>query len=175
MSGLIVPYEGTHPEIAEDAFIAPNATVIGNTKIASGANIWYGCVLRGDDGSIYVGENTNLQDGSVVHITKNAFDTYIGANIVIGHMALIHACTLEDNCFVGMHATVLDGAVVESGAMVAAGALVAPGKRVKKGELWAGNPAKKMRDLRPEEVATWPAQVEHYRQLGITHRRNLEG
>jgi gamma-carbonic anhydrase len=126
-------------------------------------------VLRGDVADIRVGENTNIQDGTVVHVSTNRPGTRIGANVTIGHMALIHACILEDGCFVGMKACVADGAVVETGAMVAAGALVTPGKRVKSGELWGGIPARCMRLLTEEEkryIAELPgryvAQARHY-------------
>ena len=151
MSGLVLPYRGIRPRIAHDAFIAPNACVIGDVEIGARANLWFGAVLRGDVADIRVGENTNIQDGTVVHVSTNKPGTRIGANVTIGHMALIHACILEDGCFVGMKASVADGAVVESGAMVAAGALVTPGKRVRSGELWGGTPARFMRKLTDEE------------------------
>ena len=147
MTPLILPFRGIAPRIAADAFIAPNATIIGDVEIAAGANIWFGCVLRGDVAAITVGANSNVQDGTVVHGSTGKPPTFIGANVTIGHMALIHACRLEDGSFVGMKACVSDGAVVESGAMVAAAALVTPGKRVPGGELWGGNPARRMREL----------------------------
>lgn len=175
MHGLILPFEGTMPTIADDAFIAPNATVIGKTTIGSGSSIWYGCVLRGDCGTIEVGGGTNLQDNTVVHITEGVADTFIGSNIVIGHSCLLHGCTLEDGSFVGMGATVMDNVVVETGAMVAAGSLVTPGKHIKKGELWAGNPAKYWRDLRDEEVAVWPGQCAHYAEMAEKHIKSIGG
>ncbi len=158
------------PVIADDAFVAPNATVIGDTEVASEASIWFNVVLRGDVNYIRVGERTNIQDGTVVHVASNAYPTLIGSDVLIGHMAMIHACTLEDGCFVGMSATVMDGAVVEKGAMVAAGALVAPGKRVGAGQLWAGTPAKYVRDLTPEESASFPGQIQRYVDLGQRYR-----
>ncbi len=175
MHGLILPFEGTMPTIADDAFIAPNATVIGKTTIGSGSSIWYGCVLRGDCGTIEVGGGTNLQDNTVVHITEGVADTFIGSNIVIGHSCLLHGCTLEDGSFVGMGATVMDNVVVETGAMVAAGSLVTPGKHIKKGELWAGNPAKYWRDLRDEEIAVWPGQCAHYAEMAAKHIKSIGG
>ena len=175
MQGLILPFEGTMPTIADDAFIAPNATVIGKTTIGSGSSIWYGCVLRGDCGTIEVGGGTNLQDNTVVHITEGVADTFIGSNIVIGHSCLLHGCTLEDGSFVGMGATVMDNVVVETGAMVAAGSLVTPGKHIKKGELWAGNPAKYWRDLRDEEIAVWPGQCAHYAEMAEKHIKSIGG
>ncbi len=131
MSNAIKPYLGITPTIADDVFIADTASVIGDVHIGAGSSVWYNCVLRGDGGSlIRVGERTNIQDGTIVHVNGPREDgtehmpTYIGSDITIGHNALIHACTLEDGCFIGMSSTVLDGAVVETGAMVAAGAVV---------------------------------------------------
>ena len=132
MTGLILPYRGISPTIAEDAFIAETAVVIGDVVIGPGASIWYGCVLRGDVNKIRIGCNTNLQDGTIVHCNDpregdyreigGGEPTHIGNDVVVGHMALIHACTVEDGAFIGMRAVILDRAVVESGAMVAAGA-----------------------------------------------------
>ena len=127
MSGYILPYQGVMPTIATDAFIAPNATVIGNVTIGSQSSVWFNTVIRGDVMSISIGERTNLQDGTIVHVTGGMFDTVIGSDVLIGHRAIVHGATLEDGCFVGMAATILDGAVVETGALVAAGAMVTPG------------------------------------------------
>ena len=162
MTGLILPYRDHMPEIAADAFVAPTASVIGNVVIASRANIWFNCVLRGDEQAIRIGANANIQDGTVIHVDSRKQGTYIGADVIIGHMALIHACTLEDRAFVAMGATVLDEAVIESDAMLAAGAMLTPGKRIPSGELWAGSPAKKMRDLRPEEIAGMKETIRRY-------------
>jgi len=174
MSSLILPWRGVTPTIASDAFIAPNAAIIGDVKIGSGSSVWFGCTLRGDVHEIRVGENTNIQDGTVLHVTAGKFGCYVGSNVLIGHLALIHGCTIEDDCFIGMSSTILDGAVVESGAMVAAGALVSPGKVVRKGELWAGSPAKKMRDLSPEDIANFPVATEGYRSLGQEYNKMLD-
>jgi len=173
MSGLIYPYRGTLPEIAGDVFVAPNATVIGNVKIGAGSSIWFNTVLRGDVEAIYIGERTNLQDGNIVHVTGGKYETHIGNDVSIGHCALIHGGTLEDRCFIGMSATVMDNVVVETGSMVAAGALVTPGKRVKAGELWGGNPARKMRELKPAEVDLQPYVVDMYINLGREYRAEL--
>ena len=126
MSTLIIPFAGKTPAVAPDAFVAPNATVIGDVAIGAGSSVWYGCILRGDYNIIRIGARTNIQDGSVVHIDSRTSGAVIGDDVTVGHMCLIHACTLESGCFVGNKATVMDGAVVESGAMVAAGALVTP-------------------------------------------------
>jgi carbonic anhydrase/acetyltransferase-like protein (isoleucine patch superfamily) len=167
---LIIPHHGVTPRIAADAFIAETAVIIGDVEIGPKSSIWYGCVLRGDASSITVGSGTNIQDGTVIHVNTPregavGTSTVIGDNITIGHMALIHACTLESGSFVGMKACVMDGAVVEGGAMVAAGALVTPGKRVKQGELWAGSPAKLMRPLSAKELAYFAYSAAHYVEL----------
>lgn len=170
MSGLIVPFKGFLPKVDPSAFIAPNATLIGEVEIGANCGIWYGCILRGDGPGIRIGENSNLQDGTVVHVAGRGLMTIVGRNVSVGHMALLHACEIQDDSFVGMNATVLDGAVVESGAMVAAGAVVTPRKIVRKGELWAGNPAQKLRDINEKDLEMFSRVVGHYIQLGNAHR-----
>lgn len=158
------------PTIHPTAFIAPGAVVIGDVHIGAHSNIWFGCVVRGDVNHIRIGERTNIQDGTIVHVTRKTGPTIIGSNITIGHLALLHACTLEDNCFIGMGAKILDDAVVESHSMVAAGALVTPKKRVLKGQLWAGNPAKHMRDLSEKDLEFFPISAENYVQLAEEYK-----
>lgn len=171
---VILPWKGIWPRIAADAFIAPNATVIGDVEIGPGASIWFNTVLRGDVFHIRVGANTNIQDGSVVHVTTGRHAAIIGSNVTIGHKALIHGCVLEDGSFVGMGATVMDACVVESGAMVAAGALLTPGKRVASGQLWGGQPAKFMRALEANEKANLVSTPKHYAELGQQYRQQIE-
>ncbi len=169
MSGKILPYRGVLPTIATGAFIAETAVVIGDVEIGPRSSLWYGTVVRGDVNKIRIGSDTNIQDGTVVHVDRKKYGAFIGDRITIGHMAMIHACTLEDDCFVGMKACVMDGAVVESGAMVAAGALVVPGKRVRGGELWGGVPAKPLRMLQDAELAGFRAGAEKYAQLAAEY------
>lgn len=164
------------PQIATDAFIAENAVVRGEVKIGSESSIWYGCVLRGDVNNITVGKRTNIQDGTVVHVSSTLQGTYIGDDVTIGHMALIHACTIEDGAFIGMQACIMDGAKVEKGAMVAAGALVTPGKTVPSGTLWGGSPARPMRDLTEEEKRELTSSAAHYVRIAAVYReKNGEG
>ena len=172
--GLILPYRGRLPAISPDAFIAPNAVVIGDVVIGPETGVWFGCVVRGDMNEIRIGARTNIQDGTVIHVDSQTYGAFIGSDVTIGHMCLIHACTLEDGSFVGMHATVMDGAVVERGAMVAAGAVVTPEKRVPSGQLWAGTPAKYWRDIKEQDREMMdripPGYVElarAYRQAGL--------
>jgi carbonic anhydrase/acetyltransferase-like protein (isoleucine patch superfamily) len=161
------------PKIAEDVFVAPNAAVIGNTEIGAGASVWFAASVRGDLNEIRIGARTNVQDGAVVHVTPETGPTHIGDDVTIGHLAILHACTLEDLCLIGMGACLLDGVVVERHAMVAAGALVTPGKRVPSGQLWAGSPAKHMRDLSQQEIAEIAESADHYRELAIEYRESL--
>lgn len=174
MSKFIYPYRGVMPKIHETAFIAPAASIIGDVEIGAGSNIWYGCVLRGDVNPIKIGKNTNIQDGTVIHTTSNFQGTTVGDNVTVGHLAILHACTVEDYGFVGMQACVMDGATVEGMAMLAAGALLTPGKRVPKGQLWSGRPAKFMRDMTEEENKYILWSAEHYRKLGEEHKENIQ-
>ncbi|KAH9320069.1 hypothetical protein KI387_021838, partial [Taxus chinensis] len=127
------------PNVAKDAFVAPSASLVGDVKVGQGSSIWYGCILRGDVKSITVGSGTNIQDHTLVHVAKTnigrrVLPTVIGSNVTIGHSAVLHGCTIEDEAFVGMGATLLDGVVVEKNAMVAAGALVRQNARIPSGE-----------------------------------------
>ncbi len=169
-ASIVLPYRGIHPDIHAEAFVAPGAVVVGDVVIGAGSSVWFNCVVRGDVHSIRIGERTNIQDGTIVHVTGGKLGTHIGSDITIGHGCVLHACTLEDGCFIGMGAIILDGAVVESGAMVAAGALVTPGKRVKAGELWAGNPARLLRSLTPDDVTAFPKSAAHYCTLAEHYR-----
>jgi len=170
--GVILPYRDTMPTIDEEAFIAETAVIIGDVTIGARSSIWYGCVLRGDMNFIRVGCDTNIQDLTMIHIASQGEPTVIGDRVSVGHMALLHACTLEDDCMVGMRATVMDGAVVGKGALVAAGALVTPGKQVGAGEVWAGSPARRVRDIGEDDQKMldyiWPV----YDDLGSEYRRN---
>lgn len=175
MTGTILPFDGTAPTISDTAFIAESAVVIGDTHIGAGSSIWYNCVVRGDVHRIRIGERTNVQDGTVVHVSKGTAPTHIGNDVTIGHMCLIHGCTLEDGCFIGMNATVMDGAVVESGAMVAAGALVTPGKRIPAGQLWGGYPARYMRDVGEKDLVMIREIAPHYAELAAKYLKERRG
>lgn len=174
MAGLILPYRGVMPTIADGVFVAPTATVIGDVEIGPECAIWFGVTIRGDMNVIRIGRRSNVQDGTVIHVDSIKYGTLIGDDVTIGHGAIVHACTLEDGCFIGMGATVMDGAVIESKAMVAAGTLVPPGKRVKSGELWAGVPAKFMRPLNSGDLdymarvpPIYAALAKEYLEAGI--------
>lgn len=162
------------PRIAEDAWVAPNATVIGDVWLAAQSSVWFGCVLRGDTNRIRVGARSNIQDGTIVHVNAGEqWACLIGDDVTIGHAAIIHACQLHDGAFVGMGATVLDGAVIEKGGMLAAGALLTPGKRIGPQELWAGVPARKLRDMPDAERAGLDQNAAHYVELAARYRMGL--
>lgn len=169
-------YRGKSPNIHPSAFIAPGACLIGDVEVHEGASVWYNCVLRADLGKIVIGARSNVQDGTVIHVEGPAegkaghvLDTIIGKDALIGHMALLHGCVVEDGGFVGMGAIVMDGARVEKQGLLGAGALLTPGKCVPSGELWSGRPAKKMRDLRESELAGMIEQSAHYEELAEFH------
>ena len=172
---LIESFMGLSPEIDETAFIAGSAVVSGAVRIGADCSIWHNVTLRGDANYITIGSGTNIQDNSCVHIDSARYPTIIGKDVTIGHSAIIHACHLQDKSFVGMGAIVMDGAIVESGAMVAAGAMVTPGKIVPSGELWAGRPAKKMRELSPDEVKEITISAARYVEFGRAYRLGEAG
>jgi carbonic anhydrase/acetyltransferase-like protein (isoleucine patch superfamily) len=174
MQPLILPYEGHWPEIAPDAFVAPDVTLVGRIKLGPQANVWYKCMFRADEEPIVIGARTNIQDGTVIHITGGKFATIIGDDVTVGHKCMLHACTLESGSFVGMGATVLDGCVIETGAQLAAGAVLPPGKRIPSGQLWAGNPARHLRDLSPEQIARFKITVAKYMEFSGKHRAAIE-
>lgn len=171
----IVSYEGIVPMIDPDAFIAPGARVIGDVRIGAGASIWYNVVLRGDVNHIRIGDRTNVQDGSVIHVSTATHPALIGNDVLIGHLAMLHGCTLHDRAFVGLGAIVMDGCVIESDGMLAAGAMLTPGKRIPGGQLWSGRPARYMRDLTPEELARNRQGVAGYVAEGRKHKAALSG
>ncbi|MBU0723669.1 MAG: gamma carbonic anhydrase family protein [Alphaproteobacteria bacterium] len=171
MAALILPHHGIVPTIDKTAFIAPNAAIIGDVEIGAESSIWFSCTLRGDVNVIRVGKRTNIQDGTILHVQSYGLGCYVGDDVTVGHAALLHACTLEDRSFVGMQACVMDGAVVETHAMVAAGSLVTPGKRVPAGQLWAGRPARYVRDLSPEDIAEISASAKRYCETAESHRQ----
>lgn len=164
-------HHGCRPSLGERVYIDPAATVIGEVSLGDDASVWPGAVLRGDVHRIEVGARTNIQDGTIVHVTHDGPYTpggqpcLIGADVTIGHGAIVHACTLEDACLIGMHATVLDGAVVKRHAFVGAGAVVPPGKVVGEGELWLGNPARKVRVLDARGIEQLHYSAAHYVRL----------
>ena len=172
---IVEDFMGLSPEISKTAFIASSAVISGAVRIGDEASIWHNVTLRGDGNYITIGDGTNIQDNSCVHIDSAIHPTIIGRHVTIGHSAIIHACTLGDHSFVGMGAIVMDGALIEAGAMVAAGAMVTPGKTVPSGELWAGRPARKMRDLTDKEKEGLKTSALRYIEFGRAYRLGEAG
>ncbi len=173
MKNIIFPYKGIMPKIDDSVFVAPNVAIIGDVKIEKDSSIWYGCSIRGDVNDIKIGNRTNIQDNTVIHVTTDLKGTYIGDDVTIGHSAVLHACDIHDFGFVGMKSCIMDGAIVENFAMVAAGSLVTPNKVVKSYELWAGSPARFVRKLKDEEIEYIKWSAPHYVELGKEHKKTL--
>lgn len=171
---IILPYDNILPDIGDGVFIAQNASVIGDVKIAKESSIWYACTVRGDEKEIVIGERTNIQDNSVIHVATMVQGTYIGDDVTVGHGCIIHACTIGNRVLIGMGSTVMDGAKVEDDAMVAAGSLVTPGKVVPSGQLWAGRPAKYMRDLTEDDKKHIMWSSKNYMHLAKKHIKAQE-
>jgi carbonic anhydrase/acetyltransferase-like protein (isoleucine patch superfamily) len=155
--------------IAAGVFVAPTAALAGDVEVAVGASIWFNCVLRGDVNFIRIGAQSNVQDGTVIHCRTGGWPTLVGANVTIGHNVVLHACTLQDGAFVGMQAVVMDNCIIEEDAMLAAGALLSPGKHIKRRELWAGRPAKFVRQVYDEEILSFRQTIKTYCQLGADY------
>ncbi|MBI2061959.1 MAG: gamma carbonic anhydrase family protein [Nitrospirae bacterium] len=153
----ILPYKHWIPKVPEGVFVAPNAYVIGNVELGSDTGIWFGVTIRGDVNAIAIGARTNIQDGTVIHATKDLWTTRVGANVTVGHAAVIHGCTIADNVLVGMRSVVLDGAEIGEYCFIAAGALVTPGTKIPPRSLVMGMPAKVVRPLKPSEIQ----QIDH--------------
>ncbi|GCE00534.1 gamma carbonic anhydrase family protein [Embleya hyalina] len=165
---LIAAVGGLVPQVDPTAFVAVNATVVGAVTLAAGSNVWYGAVLRGDAESIAVGPETNIQDNCTVHSDPD-FPTVIGARVSVGHNAVLHGCTIEDDVLIGMNSTVLNGAHIGAGALIAAGAVVPQGMRVPPGVLVAGVPGRIRRELTEEERAGIKANGAGYLFLARAH------
>lgn len=163
-------YLSQTPQVDETAYVADSAVLIGAVKIGPKASVWPMCVLRGDIHEIEIGEGSNVQDGTVVHLADE-FGVYVGKYVTIGHSAMIHACTIEDECLIGMKATILDGAVIGAQSIVGAGALVTKNTRIPPGSMVMGMPAKVIRPLTEEEKAGLKPWAEKYTQVAQAHKK----
>lgn len=166
----ILSYQAKFPKIADTAFIADNATVIGDVEIGAEASIWFGTVLRGDVHFIRVGARTNIQDNSVVHVTTARNPTIVGEDVTVGHAVVLHGCTVKDRALIGMGAIVMDRAVVGEGAIVAAGALVPEGMEIPDGMVAFGSPAKVRRPVREAEERMLARSAPHYVEVARNYR-----
>lgn len=177
----IIPLNGKTPRIHESAFIAPGCRIIGDVEIGPDVSIWYNCVVRGDVNFIRIGARSNVQDGSVIHVDSRApnkpdgFPTIIGEDVLIGHLAMVHGCVIEDRGFVGLGAIVMSDTHIESDGMLAAGAMLTGGKRVLSRQLWGGRPARYMRDLDDAALADMQRGVQHYVGNGQAHKAAVLG
>lgn len=176
----LISFRGNSPRIDASAFVAPGARLIGDIEIGPEASIWYNCVLRGDMNRIRIGARTNIQDGTVIHVDpprsagpEHGFPALIGEEVLIGHMAMVHGCILHDRAFVGLGSIVMDGCEIEGDAMLAAGAMLTPGKRIPSGQLWAGRPARYVRELSADDIAGMRLGVAHYAALAKLHAEAL--
>jgi len=150
---LILPVEDKYPKFGNNCFIAPNATIVGDVIMGDDCSIWFNAVVRGDVNFIIMGNKVNVQDGACIHCTYQRFGTTIGNNVSIGHNAIVHGCTLHDNTLIGMGAIIMDGVVVNSNTLIAAGAVVLEGTNCESGSIYAGVPAKKIKDIPPEMIS----------------------
>lgn len=169
----ILPYNNILPSIHDTVFIAPTASIIGDTQIDEQSSIWFGCVVRGDVNEIRIGKGTNIQDLTMIHCAELGQGCYIGNDVTVGHSVVLHACKVEDSAFIGIQACVMDDSIVEKGAMVAAGALITPGKIVKTGEVWAGSPAKKLRDVNEKDLEFFEINRKRYTRLAREYNQTL--
>lgn len=164
-------FEGVNPKINETAFVHDKAVVIGKVEIGADSSIWPGAVLRGDVNKITIGRATSIQDGSVLHVTHDGPYTpggrglIIGDNVTVGHSVTLHACTINNNCLIGIGSIILDNAILQNNVLLGAGSLVPPNKTLESGYLWLGNPVKKIRKLTDEEISFFEYSAKHYVKL----------
>ena len=175
----IITINGKSPQIDDSAFIAPGCRIIGDVTIGAGSSVWYNCVIRAEVNRIVIGARTNIQDGSVVHCdgpmpgVEDGYPTIIGDDVLVGHNVMLHGAVLEDRAFVGLSATIMNGAVVEGDAMLAAGAMLTQGKRIPARQLWAGSPARYVRELDDAAIRGMRMGVAHYVENARVHMAAL--
>ena len=176
----IISIHGKTPQIDDSAFISPGCRIIGDVTIGPEASIWYNCVIRAEVNRVVIGARSNIQDGSVIHCdgpvpgVPDGFPTIIGEDVLVGHMAMIHGCILEDRAFVGLSATVMNGAVIESDGMLGAGAMLTQGKRIQSRQLWAGSPARLVRELDDAALVGMRIGTAHYVENAKAHKAATE-
>ncbi|MET0655049.1 MAG: gamma carbonic anhydrase family protein [Pseudoxanthomonas sp.] len=165
------PYLGRLPTLGRRVYVDPAATVIGDVELGDDVSVWPGTIIRGDVNFIRIGARSNVQDGTIIHVShhspynKAGYPTLIGADVTVGHGTILHACSIGDRCLIGMGACLLDGATVQTHGFVGAGAVVGPGKKVGEGELWLGNPARFVRRLSDQEIESLLYSAQHYVRL----------
>ena len=170
MREIILPHHGVTPRIHESVFVAPGVAIIGDVEIAADASIWFGSILRGDVNYIRIGERTNIQDGTVVHVSSETHATVVGSDVTVGHRVTLHGCTVEDNCLIGIGAILLDGVHIGRDSFVAAGTLLTPGTVIPPGSMVMGAPGSVRRPLRPDEIDAIRRRAAHYVELAAGYR-----
>ena len=176
----IRPYRGILPQLAEGVYIDPASVVSGDVTLGRDCSVWPLVAIRGDVNHVRIGDRSNVQEGTVIHVsrgdgsTPGGFPTTVGEDVTIGHKAMVHGCTIGNRVLIGMGAIILDGAVIEEETIVAAGALVTPGKHLESGYVYAGSPAKRLRPLRDSERAKFVQQAAHYVELKNEHMAELD-
>jgi carbonic anhydrase/acetyltransferase-like protein (isoleucine patch superfamily) len=171
---IIKPYQGKMPDLAPQVFVAQGAVIIGDVTIGAGSSIWYNTVIRGDVGSVTVGKNTNIQDLCLLHMTTDISDLFIGDEVTVGHRAVLHGCTVEDRCLIGMGAVILDNAVIGAGSVVASGAVVTEKTVIPPNSLVAGMPARVKKTLAEGGLSPSTRIAHRYRELAREHRALLK-
>lgn len=168
---MLHEFNGIMPQLGEAVFLVASAEIIGDVVVGSYSSLWFNVVVRGDVNFIRIGARTNIQDGTVIHVTHEQYPTWVGDDVTIGHNVTLHGCRIGSRCLVGMGAIVMDGVIVGDEAMIAAGSLVAPGTEVPSGTLFAGSPARYKRDLTAEEIAGLKKSAEKYLRYVKAYKR----
>ncbi len=170
----VYAFKGIRPTLGKDVYVAPNATIIGDVVLGEGSSVWFGAVLRGDVCPIRIGARTNIQDNAVVHVTAGRSPTTIGDDVTVGHLALLHGCTVGNRCLVGMGSVILDDAVIEDECLVGAGALITPGTRVARHSMMLGRPARRARTLADQDLDAIRQAAAAYVSYARDFRADLE-
>ena len=170
---MILSYAKDCPKLGRDVFVAENATVLGKVTIGDNSSIWYGSVIRGDVGAIHIGSRTNIQDLSLIHVTTDEHDAWIGDDVTVGHKALLHGCTIGEGALIGIQAVVLNGAVIGKNCLIGAGALVKEGAEIPDNSLVVGAPARVIRELNDKAIAALKDNAQGYVEKARLHRTRL--
>lgn len=169
---MIIAFNEKSPKVHETAFLAPDAVIIGDVEVGEQASVWFGSVLRGDVNYIRIGDRTNIQDGTVIHVSSKDHPTILEDNITVGHRVTLHGCYVESECLIGIGSIILDGARIGSNSLVAAGSLVTPKTHIPPGSLVMGSPARVKRPLTADEIAGLKASWQNYVELSARYRKN---
>jgi carbonic anhydrase/acetyltransferase-like protein (isoleucine patch superfamily) len=170
---VLYPFLGQMPQVAQTVFIAPGARVIGQVTMASSSSVWYNTVVRGDSNTIVIGEGSNIQDNSVLHVDEGEAKLTIGRDVTVGHTCILHGCSIGDNVLVGMGSTILNGAVIGDNCLIGAGSLITEGKQFPPGSVIMGRPAKVVREVGEKELEMIRFGAAHYRENARNHRESL--